>query len=133
MTPEQLARRIVRPLVWGPYPNPVFAGPDIAVAKVDAVVPYFYQAQRDPWAPSFMAYAYPEHGSECWASKGHPTLAAAQAAAEADYRVRILAALDLSPVLALVGALQSIAKQWPDSSAAKTARAALATLKESAP
>jgi len=33
-----------------------------------------------------------------------PTLAAAQAAAEADYRARIAAALDVGPILALVGA-----------------------------
>jgi hypothetical protein len=87
----------VKPLEWGAYSNPVFAGPDIALARVDGIVTCFYQVQRDPWGPGYMAYAYPEHGSECWNSKGHPTLEAAKAAAQADYEARILSALSPTP------------------------------------
>jgi hypothetical protein len=85
----------VKPLVWGPYHNPVFAGPDIAVARVMFNAPILlYQVQRDPWGPGFMAFAYPEHGSEVWSSKGHADLEAAKAAAQADYDARILSALE---------------------------------------
>jgi len=84
----------VKPLVWEPYPNPALAGPDVAIAKVPAVVPYYYQAQRDPWAHSFIAYAAPQLGSETWLSSGHETIESAKAAAQADYEARILSAIE---------------------------------------
>ena len=87
----------VKPLVWGPYPNPVFAGSDIAFANVEWTVPYCYQVQRDPWAPGYMAFGFPRHGTETWNSKGHPTIEAAKAAAQADYDARILAAIQPDP------------------------------------
>ena len=47
----------VKPLEWGPYPNPVFAGPDISVANVSgAVISYYYQAGRDPDAPGYYVF-----------------------------------------------------------------------------
>ena len=68
--------------------------------------------------------------------EGFPTLAAAQAAAEADYRARIAAALDLDALAGLVKALEHIAKSDehddpydPCGWAIDTARAALAAFR----
>jgi len=92
-------RVTVKPLVWRPYPNPAFAGPDVSIA--DAEFSQRYQVQRDPWAASFMVYLHPTlpitSGTLWWESKGYPTLEAAKAAAQTDYEVRILAALDVQP------------------------------------
>jgi len=85
----------VKPLAWGDYPNRVLAGPDVAVANVDGIIQYTYQAQRDPCAHSFMVFAYPKYGLESWSSNGHTDIEAAKAAAQADYKSRILAALDM--------------------------------------
>jgi len=97
ITPQGLAARgiTVKPLEWGPYPNPKFAGPDVAVA--DATFSHEYQVQRDPWEPTYIAFLHPAlpiiDSTLWWESKGHPTLEAAKAAAQADYEARILAAL----------------------------------------
>ena len=96
MTPIDERGLRVMALVWGPYPNPKFAGPDVAVA--DAPFSHEYQVQRDPWAPTFIAFLHPAlpiiDSTMWWESKGHPTLESAKAAAQADYEARILAALD---------------------------------------
>jgi len=92
-------RVTVKPLVWRPYPNPALAGPDVSIA--DAEFSQRYQVQRDLWAASFMAYLHPTlpitSGTLWWESKGYPTIEAAKAAAQADYEVRILAAIDVQP------------------------------------
>jgi hypothetical protein len=69
-------------LKWEDYPNPVFAGPDIAVANIQLLVPCVYQVQRDPQGPGFMAFAYPKNGTECWSSRGHADIEAAKVAAQ---------------------------------------------------
>ena len=81
----------VKALEWEPYPNPVFAGPDVAIAHVEFRC--FYQVQRDPHAPGFMAYLTPQYGTLFWESKGHNDIEAAKAAAQADYDRRIRSAL----------------------------------------
>jgi hypothetical protein len=76
-------------------------------------------------------------GSFAVGGKKHPTLEAAKAAANADYEARILAAIDLATVEALVGALVEIAYfddsfgNWKDACKfrQRTARAALASMK----
>lgn len=86
----------VKPLEWGPYPNPVFNDPEnVAVALVG--FKHLYQVQRDPWGPGYIAYLAPEFGTLWWESKGHLSLDAAKVAAQADYESRILAALHTSP------------------------------------
>jgi hypothetical protein len=82
----------VKPLEWGPYPNPVFNDPaNVAVANIE--FKHVYQVQRDPWGPGYIAYLAPKHGTLWWESKGHETLDAAKAAAQADYEQRIRSAL----------------------------------------
>jgi hypothetical protein len=85
----------VKPLVWGPYDNPVFAGPDVAIADVE--FSHRYQVQRDPRAATYIAFLHPRlpitSSTLWWESKGHADLEAAKAAAQADYEARILAAL----------------------------------------
>ena len=89
----------VKPLVWGDYPNRAFANPDVAVAE--ASFSHRYQAQRDPWANSFMAYLHPTapiaSSTLWWESKGHATIESAKAAAQADYKARILSAIEPQP------------------------------------
>ena len=53
----------------------------------------------------------------------HPTLAAAQAAAEADYRARMGAALDLDKVLALVAKVDAFRKRETDENYSEMLRA----------
>lgn len=85
----------VSKLVWLPYPNPVFAGPDVAIA--DAPFSHRYQVQRDPWATSFIAFLAPRlpitSSTLWWESKGHETLEVAKAAAQADFERRIFACI----------------------------------------
>lgn len=71
-----------KPLVWQPYPNPVFAGPHIAVANCRSAVEQFYQVQRDPDAAGYMAFLAPKFGTLVWKTTGFDTLEAAQAAAQ---------------------------------------------------
>ena len=90
----------VKPLVLKEYPNPAFAGPDVAVA--DAPFSHRYQVQRDPWAHGYMAFLHPSlpitSSTLWWESKGHPTIEASKAAAQADYEARIMASLDVQPI-----------------------------------
>ena len=70
---------------------------------------------------------------EAITGRRYPTLAEAQAAAQADYTARILAALDVEKIEALVGALERIAAMecdWQPEAAAcvDIARTALANL-----
>ena len=135
----------VKPLVWGDYPNRAFANPDVYVAE--APFSHKYQAQRDPWANSFMAYLHPTapiaSSTLWWESKGHATIEDAQAAAQADYEARIMAAIDVQPdprdevIARLVEAMHTISGdiqinadgEEELSDAARIARAALAAAK----
>lgn len=92
---ERLAgvRVVVKPLEWGPYPNPVFAGPDIAVAPFSVFGNYFYQVQRNPRGPGFIAFVAPLYGETTWESNKYDCIEAAKAAAQADFERRILSAL----------------------------------------
>lgn len=92
----QLAER-VKPLEWGPYHNPVFAGPDIAVASFSVFGLQLYQAQRDPQGTGFIVFLAPKYGTEFWSSKGHADLDEAKAAAQADFDRRIISALEVTP------------------------------------
>jgi hypothetical protein len=87
-------------LKWEDYPNPVFAGPDIAVANVQLLVTCVYQVQRDPQGPGFMAFAYPKNGAECWSSRGHADIEAAKVAAQKhiDELISSLSAVTLDDV-----------------------------------
>lgn len=87
----------VKELEWGPYHNPVFAGPDIAVASFSVFGLQLYQAQRDPQGPGFIVFLAPKYGTEFWSSKGHADLDEAKAAAQADFDRRILSALEPHP------------------------------------
>jgi hypothetical protein len=87
----------VKPLEWGPYPNPVFAGPDVAVASFDVFGGHHYQVQRDPNAEGYIAYLAPDFGTLFWESKGHSDIEAAKAAAQADYEQRIRSAITALP------------------------------------
>lgn len=91
-----MAIEMVKPLEWEPYPYPEHAGPDVAVAHVKQFA-HRYQVQRDPWAPTFVAYLHPTlpitDSTMWWQEKGFATLDAAKAAAQADYEQRILSAL----------------------------------------
>ena len=129
MNDHQALAGIVKPLVWGPYENPVFAGPDVAVAKVNGVVPFYYQAQKDPWAHSFLVAAATTHGAFVWESKGYPDIETAQAAAQADYAARILAAIDTDKIAALVKALETIALLSECRASRQEARTAVAAMK----
>ena len=88
MIPADIAAKVIRPLVW----------------------------QKLPWGDYLGAFGYRiEVYGGSWPArlykwrdvigKSYRSIAAAQAAAEADYRARICAALDLDAVVALVGAL----------------------------
>lgn len=81
----------VMKLEWGPYPIPEFAGTDVAVAKT--IMNHQYQVQRDPWAPTYVAYLHPilpiTDSTLWWESKGHSTIEEAKAAAQADFERRI--------------------------------------------
>lgn len=87
----------IKPLEWGDYPNPHFAGPDVTVANFDTFGSMKYQAQRDPWALSYVTFLAPQHGTLFWESKGHQTIEEAKLAAQADYERRIRSALEPSP------------------------------------
>lgn len=90
----------VKPLEWGPYPNVALAGPDIAVANFDLLGAKTYQVQRDPWGSGFLAFTFGGAEFFHWESKGHATLEAAKAAAQANYEAyeaRILSALGVTP------------------------------------
>ena len=88
----------VTPLVWMPYNNPAFAGPDIAIANA----PYHhrYQVQRDPWAYTFTAFLHPippiTDSTLWWESKGHTDLEAAKAAAIADHIAQVMSHVELA-------------------------------------
>ncbi len=99
MTADEIARVLVKGLVW----------------EETAVVPDYWRARID----GLGAYEIPRWGEGQFALarldvRGgsiigrFPTLAAAQAAAEADYRARIAAALNLDLVAQLVEALEAI-------------------------
>ena len=114
---QELKRRLassedgvkVRELEWGPYPNPVFACDDVAVADITAFGGHKYQVQRDPNAAGYIAFLAPQFGSLFWESKGHATLDAAKAAAQRDYETRIRSALVEVP--AVKGEPEPVA--WP--------------------
>lgn len=95
---DEAMKTLVKPLVWAPYPNEILSGPDIAIA--DTEFSHRYQVQRDPWAPTYVAYLYPRpvitDSTSWWKSGGHSDLDAAKAAAQADYARRILSTLDLT-------------------------------------
>lgn len=98
IAPAALAAAVqVKALEWGPYPNPVLACEDVAVAAVGAFGGHKYQVQRDPDADGYIAFLAPQFGSLFWSSKGHDTLEAAKAAAQADYDARITSALITAP------------------------------------
>lgn len=88
-------RVAVKPLEWGPYPNREFDNPDVAVA--DAPFNHRYHVQMDPWAHTYIACLHPRlpiiDSTLWWEGKGHETLEAAKAAAQADYERRILSAI----------------------------------------
>ncbi len=97
MTADEIARVLVKGLVW----------------EETAVVPDYWRARID----GLGAYEIPRWGEGQFALARldvcggsiigrFPTLAAAQAAAEADYRARIAAALNLDLVAQLVEALE---------------------------
>ena len=85
----------VKPLEWQPHPYSLSTMEECAIA--DAPFKHRYQIQRDPRASSFMAFLHPRlpitDSTLWWESKGHDTLEAAKAAAQADYEARILAAI----------------------------------------
>ncbi len=94
---DDLLARLVRPLAW----EPGYGG--WARAQTARVGPnFFYQAER----------SQRDDGSICWhLARGmlrpvfysdFPTLEAAKAAAEADHRARVAAALNLDALAALV-------------------------------
>lgn len=87
----------VKSLKWGPYPNPAFAGPDVAVASLDIFGGHHYQVQRNPNARGYMAYLAPDFDTLFWKSEGHENVEAAKAAAQADYEQRIRSALVATP------------------------------------
>ncbi len=58
------------------------------------------------------------HNSDLYKGRGYRSLKAAQAAAEADYRARIAAALDLDKVVALVEAASRYANRYMQDEAA---------------
>jgi len=137
MTPDQMIAAIVKPL--GPWSDP---------APPNEQVPYDHcQTEGDPsyrieWKSwklydSYAVYLI-QHGTEVYVTS-EPTLAAAQAAAEADYRARIAALLDLGKVVALVADVQYIASATdmegyePGMWAINRARGAIAAFKGAQP
>jgi len=135
MTPEQLAARIVKPLgPWAREDHPKSAHDSGGYTVEARSILGTYRLDR------FASIKNPV--VTCGDRRIH-TLddcddAAAQAAAEADYRAPILAALDLSPVLALVEAAAKAefaistheAEQGFATQIGDDLRAVLATLKE---
>lgn len=93
MTPEQIVAAIVRPLEWvaGEFPDEMTA------------------ENYNIWHEGHGFQVY--HWSIV-CGEPHPTLAAAQAAAEADYRARIASALDVEKIAALVEAAEEA--RWVD-------------------
>jgi len=91
MTPEQLAARIVKPL--GPWKEHRHG-----LQCQDYIIELF---TGSPWP-------YRLYIPNAPVGKSYRNLAAAQAAAEAHHIATHLAALDLSPVLALVEAAQDV-------------------------
>jgi hypothetical protein len=119
MTPAELAARLVKPLVWEDDGSHRY----IATAGVETLI------VADMWrAVRGSGFSYK--------AGNFPTLAAAQAAAEADHRSRVLAALDLAQVVALVVAASDVIQRWDDlhgyvtHQAISDLRAALSALKE---
>jgi hypothetical protein len=94
MTPAELAARLVKQLRW--YADPSKITPHNVLA--DTLFGR-YTFSTSPWNNGKFPM-FPPGGESQWLD----TPEAAQAAAEADYRARILAALDLAPLVALVGA-----------------------------
>jgi len=93
----------VKPLDWKPHPFSQSTVEECGIA--DAPFSHRYQAQRDPWAHTYIAFLYPRptitDSTMWWESKGHADIDAAKAAAQADYEARILSALDLTSLAPL--------------------------------
>lgn len=87
MTKDEILRAVVKPLVWVPNPDSSERG-TVAVGAGKT-----YHACDDGWTP---------HRQMRWTEA--LSLAAAQAAAEADYRARVAAVLDVDKIAALVEA-----------------------------
>jgi len=94
MTPDELRQAGVRVAKLSWQSHPTFPDDKLCMVAPVSAFKHQYQAQRDPWAPTFMCFLYPELGTLWWPSKGHATLSEAKAAAQADYEARILAALE---------------------------------------
>ena len=95
MTQEQIVAALVNPLAWIPYET------DDGTRGVHADATFGkYLCVPSGW---FLV------GQTGWMDE--TDLAAAQAAAEADYRSRIAAAMDVGKIAALVEALEDIGKQ----------------------
>jgi len=98
MTPDELRQAgvRVRKLEWQSYPVKQFADDEMCMVAPAPMFKHQYQAQRDPWAPTFICFLHPTaiDTTLWWESKGHTTLDAAKAAAQADYEVRIIASLE---------------------------------------
>jgi len=99
MTPEQLAARIVRPLVFEPRADGFWTAGD-ELGTHYTITEYLGMAN---------SLKLKGRGGFFYKTSYHPTLAAAQAAPEADYRAGILAALDLTPAVMLVEAVEPFA------------------------
>jgi len=89
MTKDEILRAVVKPLVWVPNPDSSERG-TVAVGAGKT-----YHACDDGWTP---------HRQMRWTEA--LSLAAAQAAAEADYRARVAAVLDVDKIAALVEAAE---------------------------
>jgi hypothetical protein len=95
-TTDALLRAIVKPLVWVDFDSE-----DIHQRATASGEEYSVGFEDGSW------FAYSD--TRCRDVKaGLPTLAAAQAAAESDYRARLAAALNLKPVVAVIYRAQEV-------------------------
>jgi len=118
--------KLVKPLVWlpdsmkGSYPDRLRAGMPGGVGDYSVAG----SRKQDKWQwfrNGHFVYGHHHHAPM--------PLEAAQAAAQADYTARILAALDTDAIEGLVEALAEISRIGPNSPYGEIARAALAKIK----
>lgn len=91
MTHDEIIAAICKPLVWGAFDEECLRS-DSVLGRYE-IMWGFYNGQTSLDVPD-------PRGTNTW----HPTLADAKAAAEAHYRARIAAALDIDKIVALVKA-----------------------------
>ena len=100
--------RLVKPLEWVVF--------DDRLAKAQAWLQANYLIQRWSDGRYELCASYPGYGSSVdGADRFHHTMEAAQAAANADYAARVMAAIDTALIAELVGALDEVKYEYDPS------------------